>query len=220
MVETSVTESTENPDKLPEEIRALINALVRELRVNFGPVQPNSYIQDEVERVTVQSIVNEGGATYSGQTLTDGTPDGFGFKVFKAGSFYEGYWRVGLYHGRGRMIFDNGDVYEGDYVDGSGEGYGEYFQPDGGKYTGEWKADLHHGYGVGTIGDGSVYEGQWVNGKKQGQGKLTYADGSFYSGTFYEDEVNGQGTAAWTNGKTYTGQWVNNSMHGYGVLTY
>ena len=34
--------------------------------------------------------------------------------VWKDGSIYEGEWRDDMRHGKGRHIFANGDVYEGD----------------------------------------------------------------------------------------------------------
>lgn len=37
---------------------------------------------------------------------------------------------------KGKTVFKNGDVYEGEYVKGKREGYGVYTFPDGEKYDG------------------------------------------------------------------------------------
>ena len=37
-------------------------------------------------------------------------------------------------NGKGKTVFKNGDVFEGEYVKGKREGYGIYMFPDGEKY--------------------------------------------------------------------------------------
>jgi len=44
--------------------------------------------------------------------------DGFTFKVFPDGSRYEGQWKDGLKHGRGRFIYPDGDIYDGEWLEG------------------------------------------------------------------------------------------------------
>ncbi len=39
---------------------------------------------------------------------------------------------------KGKTVFKNGDVFEGEYVKGKREGYGIYMFPDGEKYEGQW----------------------------------------------------------------------------------
>ena len=40
---------------------------------------------------------------------------GFGILIVSAKESYEGLWRVGLMHGKGTYIWENGDSYDGDY---------------------------------------------------------------------------------------------------------
>eukprot|EP01031_Cornospumella_fuschlensis_P039314 gene39314-47851_t len=53
----------------------------------------------------------------------------------------------GQKHGRGKTVFGNNEIYEG-----------EYFE------------DKRHGYGKYTYDNGEVYDGQWKDGKKHGKG--------------------------------------------------
>ena len=47
------------------------------------------------------------------------------------------------------MIYNNGDVYEGNYVCGIKEGDGIYIHKVvNSKYEGNWHADAPHGYGI------------------------------------------------------------------------
>ena len=47
---------------------------------------------------------------------------------------------LGARHGRGEVIYSNGDTYAGEFVDGQREGYGKYTDPSGAvAYQGEWK---------------------------------------------------------------------------------
>ncbi|CAE7302309.1 Rsph1 [Symbiodinium sp. CCMP2592] len=48
--------------------------------------------------------------------------DGYNYKVFPDGSRYEGQWKDGLKHGKGRFIYPDGDVYDGEWQDGKAHG--------------------------------------------------------------------------------------------------
>ena len=50
--------------------------------------------------------------------------------------FFEGEFKDGEYHGKGKLTFDNGDVYEGEFKDGE-----------------------YHGMGKATLANGDVLEG-------------------------------------------------------------
>jgi len=57
---------------------------------------------------------------------------------------------LGQKEGRGKMVYGNGEIYEG-----------------------EWRANKKEVFGKYTSADGSVYEGEWLNGKKHGMGTFT-----------------------------------------------
>ena len=78
---------------------------------------------------------------------------------------YEGQAIDGVPNGKGRLTWDSGIFYEGDFVNGQ-----------------------YHGYGVYFVSDYALYEGQWVNGAFTGKGKITYLNGEIQEGEF----VNGK----------------------------
>jgi len=78
--------------------------------------------------------------------------DGYGEYVYSDGTnrSYVGQWENGKYHGQGTYTFQNGDIYQGEYVHGH-----------------------KHGHGKLTMNEkGVVYEGEWADGKQHGEGKL------------------------------------------------
>jgi hypothetical protein len=48
---------------------------------------------------------------------------------------------IGSYHGRGKMIYINGDVYEGNWADNLREGKGKMIYANGDIYEGNWLND-------------------------------------------------------------------------------
>lgn len=43
--------------------------------------------------------------------------------------------------GKGRLIYSDGDVLEGDWLNDRANGRGIYWHDDGSKYEGEWRED-------------------------------------------------------------------------------
>jgi hypothetical protein len=75
--------------------------------------------------------------------------------------------------------YDNGGVYEGEFLDGRQHGHGTYRLPNGYEYTGAWVEGRIEGEGRATFPNGAVYEGHFVDGRPQGKGKIAYADGGW-----------------------------------------
>jgi hypothetical protein len=40
---------------------------------------------------------------------------GFGTLIVSAAEKYEGLWKAGLMHGKGTYVWENGDIYSGEY---------------------------------------------------------------------------------------------------------
>ena len=109
---------------------------------------------------------------------------------FPNGDVYEGEWKFGKQHGRGKITYSSGAVYEGEWKDGKRHGRGKITYPNGAVYEGEWKEDKPHGHGKYTHPDGRVYEGEFEDGERHGDGKYTRAnsgvikEGRFEQGKF------------------------------------
>ena len=68
-------------------------------------------------------------------------------------------------NGKGKYVYANGDIYEGDFVNGKREGQGTYTNKYGNYYTGEWKNDKQNGYGKEYVkATNAVREGTWKDG--------------------------------------------------------
>jgi hypothetical protein len=58
---------------------------------------------------------------------------------------YEGGFEKNVAHGRGTMIFPNGQKYIGDFQNGVKHGYGTYIWWDGRRYEGEYQNGNRNG---------------------------------------------------------------------------
>ena len=84
----------------------------------------------------------------------------------------------------GIQTFDNGDIYEGSFKDGLKHGKGKLKTRNKRSYEGDWKNDKHHGFGINTFPNGKIYTGNFIKGKPDGDGQWTYTDGRIYNGTW------------------------------------
>lgn len=90
-------------------------------------------------------------------------------------------------HGRGKIFFSNGDIYEGPL-----------------------KLGVIHGKQATFVSksDGTRYSGSYKLNKKHGIGKQSYPDGKLYTGNFKNDLPHGYGVEVDVNGKNiHFGQW-------------
>lgn len=71
---------------------------------------------------------------------------------------------MGLRHGKGVIIFGNGESYSGLWFGNKKHGFGEYRWPTGDIYTGDWKLDRVHGLGNfnSSLGDQVLGEWKWM----------------------------------------------------------
>jgi hypothetical protein len=83
---------------------------------------------------------------------------------------------------KGKKVFLNGDVYEGDMVDGIMDGHGTYNYHEGAKYTGQLKRGMREGYGEYTSISGERYIGYFHKNKRHGEGSKFHLDGNVQVG--------------------------------------
>ncbi len=113
--------------------------------------------------------------------------DGCRFGAYSDHHDYFGWYRGGakegyVPHGRGRMKYQNGSVYEGEWDSGKMHGNGTIRWDDGSVYTGEWRSGKRSGFGIYRWSDGKVYIGSWFENSMQGAGVMKYSDGSEVGG--------------------------------------
>ncbi len=150
-------------------------------------------------------------------------------KKYNDGGIYEGEGTLltKKRHGRGKMIYANGEIYEGEWKDdkrcGKGELYHQSLYSKSYSYTGEWVDDKLNGQG--TFTDGYItYKGEFIGGKYNGKGTLvkkryntvaTYT----YSGDFAGGKKHGQGFEECQE-YTYYGAFARDMHHGKGKKTF
>ena len=69
--------------------------------------------------------------SYSGPRDFKGQPNGLGKMIYDYGSIYEGQFLHGLKNGKGILIMSNGNKYEGEWKDDNMHGKGIYTWPNG-----------------------------------------------------------------------------------------
>ncbi|XP_063292794.1 MORN repeat-containing protein 1 [Pelobates fuscus] len=145
---------------------------------------------------------------------------GYGVYVYANSFFrYEGEWKNGKKHGRGKFLLKDGSYYEGEFVDGEMTGNGlQYWASSGNTYSGEFQNGEIHGYGVMQYKNGGRYEGEFVFGIREGHGLLVDKDGQTYRGGFHKNKKNGEGQMSFKNGDTFEGDWLLDKRQGHGVL--
>ena len=154
---------------------------------------------------------------FVGEANKDFVPCGVGYLLKPDGSYYEGYFKNGLYEGKGRIFLQTGQVCEGIWVNGALD-KGTIFFSNEKVYTGEINNFLACGEGT-EESDEYVYEGPFVNGLKHGVGKVVWSDENQYEGEFFKGKIEGVGKHIWED-RTYEGQWKANKMHGRGIITW
>jgi hypothetical protein len=125
-------------------------------------------------------------------------------------------------HGRGRLEFQSGNVYEGDFKNDKRHGRGSFVQlmnlvmsegrSTAGTYNGDWVDDIMEGSGVYRFTTGDVYEGHLHHGEISGQGKMTYVDGSTFEGKWHYGRWSGRGVAVDAHGIQTEGMWKNSEL--------
>ncbi len=121
--------------------------------------------------------------------------------------------------GTGKVLWANGDVFEGTLVTGKRQGHG-IFSWSGGKYTGDWADDRAIGKGVIDYKNGDHYEGEVQDSLAHGMGIMKYASTEVYRGAFANGKAHGHGVYLWSNGQTYEGAWQMDVAQGMGQMRF
>mmetsp|Transcript_21808 Transcript_21808/g.61386 ORF Transcript_21808/g.61386 Transcript_21808/m.61386 type:complete len:144 (-) Transcript_21808:94-525(-) len=103
-----------------------------------------------------------------------------------------------FFEGRGRKVWPDGTVYDGEWKAGRKHGYGILEEANGRRYEGAWRDGQRHGVGSQIFDASTRYEGRWENGLQHGSGK-------------YVRQKDGVMSA-------FEGRWVQGSYHGAGTF--
>ena len=95
--------------------------------------------------------------------------------------YYGGVMKQGdkyLNHGVGLVIREDGLMVEGNFTNGQIEGDNRVVYPNGDYYQGQYEDHFRHGQGIYHYQDGRTLQGRWKCGKKDGIIKTTYPNGA------------------------------------------
>ena len=154
----------------------------------------------------------------SAQCLEGDCIEGKGKIRFESGGIYEGNFSQGKPNGKGS--YEGSQYkYNGEYLDGKFNGIGVY-ENDKLKYEGFFKNNKFEGVGKLHFFDGESYIGNFSNNLKSGLGKYIFQDSSYYDGEWSEDKINGKGTMFLINKYRLQGKWTDGEMEGNGFAYY
>lgn len=115
--------------------------------------------------------------------------------------------KTGIVSGTGKIVWSNGDQFEGTLVQGMKEGKGKFSWHNGQRYNGDWVRDMPNGKGAIVFTDGSRYEGEVKDGVPNGQGTTRFKSGDVYDGAWIKGKSHGQGRYTWANGSYWEGEF-------------
>lgn len=120
-----------------------------------------------------RGIVSSLGQLFRPKRVGDITPDGK--IIFKdngdLGAYSGNVDADGKRQGKGKMMYDCGNQYIGDFLDDKYHGKGLYRWSDGDEYLGEWKDGERHGIGsFKNAADGSIEYSMYEGGSAVGDG--------------------------------------------------
>ena len=194
-----------------KEFNELLDKGVEDLSC-FAEVIKNTDIENEIK---ILNAIQETEKWYSDNKenmYTDGE------RAFDNGIYY-GEMVFLKKCGKGKLVANNGRIYNGEWNMDVLNGKGTVSINDRIIYDGEWKNNKPDGYGIMHSQNGWVYSGYWAEAKMNGKGKIRYKNGIEYDGEWKEGIRYGYGSMVWPNGDKYIGEW-NNVRNGYGIHYY
>ena len=125
-------------------------------------------------------------------------PIGYGIYSRKGYILEGNNWEKNNLNDIGISIWEEGEMYEGEFKNSTKDGIGLYRWVDGTSYVGQFKKNKIHGYGKMTFSNGNSYEGEFNEGFLTGWGKFVWDDGKYYIGNYLKDKKHGFGFFVWS----------------------
>lgn len=154
------------------------------------------------------------------QTIDEDTMIDEGKKVYDDGNIYEGEFRDGMCHGKGVLKFkQSGNVYDGQFKEGFMHGIGKMNFKNGTLYEGDFYFDFMHGTGLWKDPEGNQYKGDFAGDSRTGEAVVNYNNGDVYEGEFLLNKKEGNGIFK-TEEFTYDGEFYNDKFAGLGEMKF
>lgn len=192
----------------------LVLTVARELKLD--PIGELTQLCDERAEYHQVRFLGWNAATVKAQTLEGNIKDGFGIYIWDNGLIYEGDWVKGKRNGKGRMYFADGTWYLGDFKDDKRTGKGTMYWNHNEWYRGDFDKGQLHGKGEYRWDTGAHYDGDWLDGVRTGKGVYQWKSGDVYRGDYLNDYRHGKGRIDYKDGGWFEGDFVKGKMTGYG----
>lgn len=109
---------------------------------------------------------------------------GTGASVDMWGERYEGEFKAGVYHGKGRLVRSDGQVHDGRFAGGALDGSGSIEMPNGDRFVGTFVNGEPRDIKI-ILANGDFYEGATLGFEMHGQGRLQRPDrGDVWEGRY------------------------------------
>jgi len=164
---------------------------------------PVAEVKLPVADAVQEQVIRTDSFTVTGKLVLDtvsGAMTGEGRIVWLNGDRYEGALVNGKKQGRGSFTWRDGQRYDGEWSEDRINGVGSLHYTNGDRYEGEFRNGEPHGKGTYTLRNGDVYVGAWLNGNKHGQGRLTWVGGDYWEGEFRDDRQTENGRLVYGDG--------------------
>lgn len=154
-------------------------------------------------------------STYIGEYMNN-IPVGYGIYSRQGLKLEGNNWNKNYINNIGIAIWDEGEIYEGEFQNNLKEGIGTYRWEDGAIYMGHFQNNQINGYGVMNFANGNSYMGEFNKGYLSGWGKFTWEDGKIYIGNYKNNKKNGFGIFIWNYEPLIAliGFWENGKQNG------
>jgi hypothetical protein len=178
-----------------------------------------------VKHGTMEFLATKSPGKYEGDWDENMCMHGHGKIKFEDGRFYEGEFIHGACPSLGFMVLANGSLFEGEIEKGQPK-KGKLLAPNRTIYEGEFLDSLAHGKGVYTGLNEYKYSGDFEKGLPKGQGEIHYSKTKIFKGKVDKNSANGYGVmeiAVESEGGdikcVYEGDFVDNKLSGIGKIS-
>ena len=218
--------------------------------IEKNPYEKNNQFNNELNTEKISFLkpiqLKNNDIIYIGEWTKEGIIHGEG-KMYKPliNTYIEGFWYKGClkygriitndyiyignieenkFHGKGKLIDNKGNIYEGMFSGGGRWGVGKFFFTDGCIYEGNYENDEMNGYGIFKWNNGISYKGTFDKGIFHGNGILKWENDkiyNIYNGQFKKGFFHGKGIYYWKKeNEYYKGDYINNIKNGNGLYLF
>lgn len=156
------------------------------------------------------SETQDGKAPESGSEMDPSDPDEK--KSRDMASRGKGCIKGDCVNGFGVYVYENGDIYTGNFKNDKRDGEGSFEYANGETFRGIYKEDNRIGKGIYTFSNGDKFVGEFDKGEITGPGVYTFQDGKSLTGEFTKNGSTGKGTLLDSSGKTQNCQVENRKL--------